>query len=169
MQPNKGKTRHRFPPVIFRVVGSRISNGWLQLKRRSLEKNGEPLLITPQNRSYGNMNISVEKHKNFYLKKDSVLRKLVYENDNGRHAATIKDMISEIWVSYRTKTCFPGILRTKKGHKSIAWTSAPLTNVYLLEGTNQRNKIRPENSKKSWGKKPQLWVINDRTKKKHGS
>ena len=63
----------------------------------------------------------------------------VYENNNGRHATTI-NMISQIWVSYRKKTCFSGILRTKQAHKSIAWTSAPLTNVYLLKGTNQRNK-----------------------------
>ena len=76
------------------------------------KKNRKPLLITPRNQSYGNMDISVKKHKNFYLKIDSVHRKKVYENDNGRHALTIKDMISQIWVSHRTKTCFSGILRT---------------------------------------------------------
>ena len=129
---------HRFPLVIFRVVGSRISNGWLQLKRRSLEKNGKPLLITPQNRSYGNMNISVEKHKNFYLKKDSVLQKLVYENDNGRHAATIIDMISQICF-LQNKNLLSRHFE-KKSTQVNCLNLAPLTNFYLLEGTNRRNK-----------------------------
>ena len=56
----------------------------------------------------------------------------------------------------KEKTCFSGILRTKQAHKWIAWTSAPLTKVYLLKTQTDATKMRPETSKRSWGKKARI-------------
>ena len=116
------------------------------------KKNRKLLLINPRNQSYGNMDISVQK-QNFYLNIDSVLRKNYMKT-----IMVVKPQRLMIWSRIsefptEKKTCFSGILRKKQAHKWIAWTSAPLTQVYLLKTQTDATKMRPPNSKKSWGKK----------------